>query len=67
VPPDTLTLTAHCLLRLYVALSMEAACLDHGQASATAELNALTQRQLQARQWLELLEPHYLGRFSPSE
>jgi hypothetical protein len=63
MPPDELHVTAHCLLRLTTALTLEAAGICHSQGSATAELNHRTCRQLTSAQWLAILEPHYRKRF----
>lgn len=60
-------LTSHCLLRLCMALALEAGGIDHGHGSAAAELNRRTGRCYTARHWLTILEPHYLERFSPAE
>lgn len=64
--PDTLTITAHCLLRYTIGLSLEAAFLDHGEACVTDELNQLSGRQLDAAAWLKIIEPYYLERFAPT-
>jgi hypothetical protein len=63
---DRLELTAHCLLRLTVALALETQAVLHGEPSATTELNERTGRQLTSSQWLAILEPHYKRRFCPT-
>lgn len=65
--PDQIEITSHCLLRYWVALALEAGGVRHGYPSATRELNAISGRTLTSRQWLAILEPHYLQRFSPSD
>ena len=64
---DVLQLTAHCLLRLCIALALEAGGIDHGLPSAAADLNQRAGRRYTARRWLEILEPYYLRRFSPGD
>lgn len=63
--PDFIEITSHCLLRYYVALSLEAARIDHCCQRADRELNLKARRIYSAKQWLEILEPHYQKRFSP--
>ena len=58
-------LTTHCLLRLCVALALEAGGIDHGHGSAQDELNRRTGQRHAARHWLAILEPYYLARFAP--
>ena len=60
-------LTTHCLLRLCMALALEAGGIDHGHGSAQTELNRRTGRHYTARHWLTILEPYYLARFAPGE
>lgn len=67
MPHDQLELTAHCLLRLTIAVALEAQAIPHGEPSATAELNERTGRRLTSSQWLAILEPHYSRRFYPAE
>lgn len=65
LPPESFTLTAHCLLRLTTALAMEAKDLAHPFPTATGELNRRTGRCYPAWKWLEILEPYYQERFEP--
>lgn len=64
--PDSIEITSHCLLRYYVALSMEAARLDHCHSRADEELNKISGRMYSPRQWLRILEPYYQKRFCPT-
>jgi hypothetical protein len=64
---ESFELTSHCLLRLCTALALEVAGLPHGFPLAAQELNERTERCLCAREWLEILEPAYLKRFSPND
>lgn len=61
--PETISITAHCLLRYTVALMLESKGLDHSYPSATAELNRLAGRSHTARQWFQILDPYYQRRF----
>lgn len=65
--PESLELTSHCLLRLCTALAIEVAGMPHGFPSAALELNERTSRDYSARQWLQILEPTYVQRFSPND
>lgn len=65
-PPDFIEITSHCLLRYYVALSLETARIDHCCQRADRELNLKARRIYSAKQWLEILEPHYQKRFAPT-
>jgi hypothetical protein len=65
--PESVEITSHCLLRLTTALALEAAGLPHGFPLAAQELNERTSRNFSAREWLEVLEPAYLKRFSPND
>lgn len=65
--PEQLEITSHCLLRLCIALCLEREGLPHGGPCATRELNERTDRQYTAKQWLAILEPHYVKRFSPND
>ena len=65
--PDAIEITSHCLLRYYVALSLEAARIDHCCDRADRELNLRTRRIYTAKQWLVILEPYYQKRFAPSD
>lgn len=67
MPPESLELTSHCLLRLCTTLALEAAGLAHGLPLATLELNERTGRNLSAKQWLQILEPAYVRIFSPND
>jgi hypothetical protein len=64
--PDSIEITSHCLLRYYVALSLEAARIDHYCQRADRELNLRTRRIYSAKQWLKILEPYYQKRFAPT-
>lgn len=64
---EFIEITAHCLLRYYVALSLEAARIDHSHQRADRELNLKAGRVYTAKQWLDILEPYYTRRFSPGE
>ena len=64
---ESLELTSHCLLRLCTALAIEVAGLPHGFPPAALELNERTGRDYSARQWLQILEPTYVQRFSPND
>lgn len=61
--PNSIEISSRCLLRYYIALSMEAARLDHCQARADKELNKISGRMYSAKQWLAIIEPYYLERF----
>jgi len=65
--PDSLKITSHCLLRLCTALALEAEGLAHGFPLATLELNQQSGRDFTAKQWLQILEPFYVQRFSPND
>ena len=67
MPPESIEITSHCLLRLTTALALEAAGLPHGFPLAALELNQQSGRTLCAQQWLQILEPAYLQRFSPND
>ena len=65
--PDQLEITSHCLLRLCVSLALESQGLPHGFPLASEELNQRTGRRLTPQQWLAILEPAYIQRFSPND
>jgi hypothetical protein len=64
---NELRITAHCLLRLTAALTLEAAGIVHGQGNATAELNNLSGQRRTSAEWLAILEPRFNARFGPQE
>lgn len=65
--PESIEITSHCLLRLCTALALEAEGLAHGFPLATLELNQQSGRSFTATQWLQILEPAYVRRFSPND